>query len=680
MNHGLGRWSLLLLAVLVCGAAPSQSKPRAHHRTAAASSTRAEAPKPFDAPLGRSPLKPPLVVTGGFGEYRVGHFHAGYDFGTRKKVGQPVYAPLAGHVERIRASGVGYGRSIYLRAHDGRLLQFGHLDAYAEPMASWVRAIQDSAGVYEQDLWPEATRFPIKLGQRIAWTGESGAGGPHMHFEIRRGDMAYQPQLAGLKVKDDRPPTIASVTLEPLDETSYVERSAGPITRTFGARPETLRVIGRVRAIVAARDGVWSGVDRMVPWLTRMEWGDQWIECRMDSISWATDMNQSDYVYDAGRVIGEKGLVLWASRGFRPRFIRSSAPLDEEAGTIQVRAGDPPLTVTLEARDVAGNSTRRSLVIRPGLGPDTTRTFVVKNPRSGDDRFEFSALPYGYFRVTYWGRLKKGVSIGFDNTNVRRPASPAGDSWAAVLRPEWEKVIWARARDASGASDAMAGMFASMMSVHPPERMPLEWDCPVGARFDSSAFLYFQGQHTKEVEGQALFPSASQELKRNFEAPVIHLGPESEPLRGRLKVWLVASGKPHAGVYRDDEDGWSWVGDDQKDGRYEISSSHLGWFAEFQDTIAPRITPQAPPHHAAPGPYNRWAVEAKLTEKGSGVDSRKCYFVVDGKKVAAEWDPEAEVLRWRPLAPPSKGTHRYDVIAEDHAGNQSIRSGTFVLD
>ena len=49
---------------------------------------------------------PPLAVTGGFGEYRQGHFHAGFDFGTGKKVGQPVFAPLAGHVERIRALGV----------------------------------------------------------------------------------------------------------------------------------------------------------------------------------------------------------------------------------------------------------------------------------------------------------------------------------------------------------------------------------------------------------------------------------------------------------------------------------------------------------------------------------------------------------------------------------------------
>jgi hypothetical protein len=101
----------------------------------------------------------------------VGHFHAGFDFGTGRKVGQPVFAPLAGtsSASRLRR---GYGRSVYLRTHDGRLIQFGHLDAFAEPMASYVRRIQDSSGVYEQDLWPEASRFPIKLGQRIAGRGE----------------------------------------------------------------------------------------------------------------------------------------------------------------------------------------------------------------------------------------------------------------------------------------------------------------------------------------------------------------------------------------------------------------------------------------------------------------------------------------------------------------------------
>src|SRR5260221_417603 len=58
----------------------------------------------------RRPLDPPLVLNGGFGEFRSNHFHAGLDLGTGGRVGRVVHAPLAGWIERVRASGVGYGR------------------------------------------------------------------------------------------------------------------------------------------------------------------------------------------------------------------------------------------------------------------------------------------------------------------------------------------------------------------------------------------------------------------------------------------------------------------------------------------------------------------------------------------------------------------------------------------
>jgi len=122
----------------------------------------------------------------------------------------------------------------------------------------------------------------------------------------------------------------------------------------------------------------------------------------------------------------------------------------------------------------------------------------------------------------------------------------------------------------------------------------------------------------------------------------------------------------------------------QRAGRRQLQRGRrrrqYGWFAEFQDTLSPRITLRTPARTAVAGAYSRWAVEAGVVEKGSGVNARACYFIVAGKKVAAEWDPEADVLRWRPLKKPAAGTYKYDVIAEDRAGNASIRSGTFVLD
>ncbi|NOT34185.1 MAG: M23 family metallopeptidase [Candidatus Eisenbacteria bacterium] len=338
---------------------------------------------PFDAPLGRAPLDTPLTVTGGFGEFRIGHFHAGLDFGTGRRVGAPVYAPLDGYIERVRTSGVGYGRSLYLRTRDGRTIQFGHLDAFTDPIALYAATAQESSGQYEQDLWPEANRFAVKTGDRIAWTGQSGAGGPHMHFEIRRGDVAYNPFLAGLRVNDATQPSLVSVTLAPLDDSSHVEGVSAPRTFALRAAGDTIAVRGRLRVVIAARDGVWEGVDRMVPWLVRMEWGERWVECRMDSISWATEMNESDFLYDNGRIVGDKGIVLWAAAGFRPRFIRASEPPGREVGTLEVPPGSEPLRVRLLARDVSGNQTSRWILLRPDARPAARRGAGVERGAMG---------------------------------------------------------------------------------------------------------------------------------------------------------------------------------------------------------------------------------------------------------------------------------------------------------
>src|SRR6266571_1215882 len=232
--------SALALALLRAST-PSADPPR----------TKATTPAPLKAQLSVTPLAEPLIFTGGFGDRRIGHFHAGFDLGTGSRVGRPVRAPEAGWIERVRASGIGYGRSIYLRTRDGRTLQLGHLDAFAGPPAEYVRSAQDASGQYEQDLWPSREQFAIRAGEVIAWSGESGAGGPHLHFEIRRGDVAYNPQRAGLVVPDRVSPTLETLTLEPLDDSSLVEGRSGPFALRLSGH-DTVRAIGRLRAIVVA--------------------------------------------------------------------------------------------------------------------------------------------------------------------------------------------------------------------------------------------------------------------------------------------------------------------------------------------------------------------------------------------------------------------------------------------
>jgi len=626
----------------------------------------------FDAPLPRTPLAPPLVITGGFGEFRIGHFHAGLDLGTGQRVGRVVLAPARGWIERVRASGVGYGRSLYLRTDDGRLLQFGHLDAFVEPVASYVGAIQDSSGQYEQDLWPERGRFRFKAGDRIAWTGESGAGGPHLHFEVRRGDMAYHPLRAGLVTPDSMPPTLVSLTLEPLDDTSTVERSAAPITISLGAEPETVAVRGRLRAYVGARDGAWRGVDRMVPWSVSMTWEERMVECRFDSVSWATDMAEGDYVYDAGRATGSREILLWAPAGFRARVIHADSPPTEEAGTITVRPHDPPRILTLMARDLGGGLAERRVVLRP----ENRTTAERKTPMPSGPFLAFASLPGGYLRVA--GRLMgEPPRVGLTRSGRVYTARRAREGWAVVLPAVVRKSApaWADTVRVDGNRYPVW-----VASITPRDSIVLvpspEWkiEVPAGAVFEKGVLVAVPGDR----------PERAGELEPVTRS--VRFEPERFPLRrpARLTATLGPAGPhEHVGLFREGDDGWDFVSSslDSTGGyRFTGDARRLGRFALFRDNAPPRVTRRAPPRRATSGRYSRWAVEAGVEEEGSGLDGRASYFVVDGKRVPTEWDSEEKTLRWRPAKRPKSGRHRVEIVAADRMGNTSRTAGIFVLD
>ena len=170
------------------------------------------------------------------------------------------------------------------------------------------------------------------------------------------------------------------------------------------------------------------------------------------------------------------------------------------------------------------------------------------------------------------------------------------------------------------------------------------------------------------------------EWRRN----VLDLEPSSLPLRAPITLTIpraMAADTSRLGLFRYGSDGWEWVAMKRApSGDFAAETRRLGAFALFADTLAPRVTPLAAPGRPAKGPYNRWALEARLEEGGSGVDARASYVMIDGVRRPAEWDSEEGVLRWRPRRAPSRGDHRFEFVAADRAGNVARRSGRFVLD
>lgn len=659
----------LLLMVLGAGLALAS--------VAAAGTPGPAAPPPLDPPLTRTPLEPPLVVSGGFGEYRIGHFHAGFDLSTNRRVGKPVHAPESGWVERVRCSGVGYGRSVYLRAADGRTFQLGHLDAFAPAIDAYVRQAQAINGQYEQDLWPQPNEMRVRAGDVVAWSGESGAGGPHLHFEIRRGDVAYHPQRAGLVVADRNPPSIPRLTLEPLDDSSAVRGVSGPITIPLGPQADTVRAIGRLRVIVDARDGLWNGVDRMAPWSAGITWRGRTTECRFDSVSWATDMPEGDYVHDAGRVTGGKGLVLWAPAGYRPRFLRSDAPLAEEAGTLRLAPGDAPETLAVFARDLGGNEVRRAIVLSPGAAPPPARPPFWKGDSSwAEVPGDFASLPGGRVRWSLpAGVAPQGIELQIGTTSRR--ATRAGEEWCATfpypgLRRGRAVRVPLAIRGKSGSRLDSGGMVTGAgLDVSDSLELSLDGNrlfLPAGAVFEGGFVFAARSRGGRPARGLERVPGAWS------------VEPSTMPLRLPARVTLtVPAGErlDRVGLCRLDADGWSWVGAQRDSVRRTVTAEtgRLGTFALFRDTTAPRVALQRAPKSAATKPYSRWALEAAVTEEGSGVDARGSWLEVDGARVPTEWDPEAGRLRWRPARPPRRGAHQVLVVAADRAGNVAKTRG-----
>ncbi|MDR0542297.1 MAG: M23 family metallopeptidase [Dysgonamonadaceae bacterium] len=166
-----------------------------------------------------APLDIPLYLSGNFGELRSNHFHSGIDFKTQGATGQPVRAVDDGFVSRISVSPYGYGNALYINHPDGKTSVYGHLERFAPSIEALVRDSQYRQESFSINLYLLPEQFPVKKGDRIAWSGNSGSsGGPHLHFEFRdtQTEKAIDP-LPRFKnrIKDTTPPEILELMVFP---------------------------------------------------------------------------------------------------------------------------------------------------------------------------------------------------------------------------------------------------------------------------------------------------------------------------------------------------------------------------------------------------------------------------------------------------------------------------------
>ena len=133
-----------------------------------------------------APMDIPLQLAGNFGELRPNHFHTGIDITTHGVEGVPVKAAADGYVSRIKIGPWGYGRVVYVTHPNGYTTVYGHLSKLNGTLDHYVENNQYANESFEVELFPKPEEFPVKKGEVIAYSGNTGnTTGPHLHFEVR---------------------------------------------------------------------------------------------------------------------------------------------------------------------------------------------------------------------------------------------------------------------------------------------------------------------------------------------------------------------------------------------------------------------------------------------------------------------------------------------------------------
>jgi murein DD-endopeptidase MepM/ murein hydrolase activator NlpD len=635
------------------------------------------------------PIATRLPVSSSFGEFRRNHFHGGLDFSTEGRNGEPVFAVADGWVWRVRASGAGYGLALYVRLDDGRTAQYAHLERFAPHIAAFVEAAQESLDRYEIDLSPPPGRLPVRRGDTIAWSGESGAGPPHLHFEIREGetgDIGVNPRIFGFGDVDTTRPVIRRLIVTPVGAGSTVDGQPFRVVRTAVAagpgrwtiRPP-LDIVGRARLAVDALDPAPRG-NRLAPYSVTLEVGagDRSVS-RLDRFDWNAT-HEVERHYDFAEADAGRSFAWVVARLLEPSAASDSAGAASPFSLrVEDHAGhgarlDGEFRIRAAAAPVVGAAPPAGLAPLPATGLrlrlDAAGLVLLAPP--GAEPLCATIDPAPPRPPNLWERLSRRVP---ETRTLLREVPPGS---GLLLDPPRRFVVRPLLVAHVGPPSAapVARVRADTLDVvglvrGGPEALrfgALVASFPESAAFEA-AWIGLSEAPAETADGLA--PVGG--LVR-LEAPGVVLD-RAAHLALRPPAGADTS---RVGLFRRGANGrWSFVGREADlAGALGGTTRYLGDFALFRDVAPPVVTPRAP----LPGAVlksRRPDIRVSIAEKGSGVNWRGMTATIDGVVQLLVYDPEARTLSGRSRRPLEPGPHRLSIVVVDAAGNRTQRDVDF---
>lgn len=182
------------------------------------------------------PITGEIDLSSGFGDFRTGRFHAGLDLRTGGVPGKELRSPIDGYISRMRMGYTGYGKGLYLTGIDGYTYVFGHLQGFNPVLEKLVKSRQMQAKRYYVEFELPADSIKVKQGELLGYTGQTGIGAPHLHFEKRTStNIPLNPLTHGFKLNDKVKPTIERIGFQLTDDHSLFSNADRKIF--YAAKP-----------------------------------------------------------------------------------------------------------------------------------------------------------------------------------------------------------------------------------------------------------------------------------------------------------------------------------------------------------------------------------------------------------------------------------------------------------
>jgi hypothetical protein len=590
-----------------------------------------------------------------FGETRSSHFHAALDIKTWGQRGYEVYATRDGIIDRIAIGPRGYGKVVYLKHSDGSYSVYAHLlsfNSQLQQLADSIRFAEDYKFEIERFLgW---RNMKIKQGNVIGYSGASGIGPPHLHFELRTpSHRPFNPLLTNLTVDDNIAPQILGISVEPLSPESSIEGENKVYTkRAWGKKGRyelgTINITGPVGLGINVFDQSNHVNNSYAVYEISMSIdGQELFRSRADSFSYSeTDQMFIDRVYP---------ILKKADKGYQRLYVAdgNTLPFYETSSTNGILDLEPGShTVTIRTADYYGNSSTATmrLFVRE---KEAARTEILrKNPTPKQ-----IAPPHKWNWFDNWVTLSKNqfsqVNIGADSGNFIQH-----ENGITVPLKELDNLFM----NIPGIGPV------SLHRINPNSVNIISSD-------DQKSFAVFPEKTVYDTVSAGMAVQ-----KKSDNSTTVNMLPEAYPLRNSYKFYI----QRNSGVT--DTTKWSFYKLDREDHEWDIiptafSDTHvigeaesLGMFTMQKDTTAPKLDNPRLIQRVD----EQWVIMIDAKDNLSEIDYKRTKISVNGVQGIAEFEPEDDrLVYYHPNFVPSSFM-KIEVIVFDKMGNK--RFLTFALE